>query len=84
MDPEWAYYDEDYSSVLSKTIEWRDSVFRDFKENWLKEYLLSLRKKDRASYCHCPPRVWKGEGLQAGESRNDERRLTPLTEHNSS
>ena len=57
VDPEWEYYDEDYSSVLSKTIEWRDSVFRDFKDKWLKEYLLSLREKDRASYC--PPRVWK-------------------------
>ena len=30
VDPEWEYYDEDYSSVLSKTVEWRDSVFRDF------------------------------------------------------
>ena len=40
LDPEWEYYDEDYSSVLSKTIEWRDSVFRDFKDKWLKEYLL--------------------------------------------
>ena len=57
LDPEWEYYDEDYSSVLSKTIDWRDSVFRDFKDKWLKEYLLSLREKDRASYC--PPRVWK-------------------------
>ena len=57
MDPEWEYYDEDYSSVLSKTIEWRDSVFRDFKDKWLKEYLLNLREKDRASYC--PPREWK-------------------------
>ena len=57
VDPEWEYYDEDYSNVLSKTIEWRDSVFRDFKDKWLKEYLLSLREKDRASYC--PPRVWK-------------------------
>ena len=34
-----------------------DSVFRDFKDKWLKEYLLSLREKDRASYC--PSRVWK-------------------------
>ena len=41
LDPE--YYDEDYSSALSKTIEWRDSVYRDFKDKWLKEYLLSLR-----------------------------------------
>ena len=57
LDPEWEYYDEDYLSVLSKTIEWRDSIFRDFKDKWLKEYLLSLREKDRASYC--PPRVWK-------------------------
>ena len=57
VDPEWEYYDEDYSSVLSKTVEWRDSVFRDFKDKWLKEYLLSLWEKDRASYC--PPRVWK-------------------------
>ena len=57
LDPEWEYYDEDCSSVLSKTIEWRDSVYRDFKDKWLKEYLLSLREKDRASYC--PPRVWK-------------------------
>ena len=54
VDPEWEYYDEDYSSVLSKTVEWRDSVFKD---KWLKEYLLSLREKVRASYC--PPRVWK-------------------------
>ena len=51
LDPEWEYYDEDYSSVLSKTVEWRDSVFRDFKDKWLKEYLLSLWEKDRASYC---------------------------------
>ena len=57
LDPECEYYDEDYSSVLSKTIEWRDSVYRDFKDKWLKEYLLSLREKDSASYC--PPRVWK-------------------------
>ena len=57
LDPEWEYYDEGYSSVLSKTIEWRDSVFRDFKDKWLKEYMLSLREKDRASYC--PLRVWK-------------------------
>ena len=56
LDPEWEYYDEDYSSVLSKTIEWRDSVFRDFKDKWLKEYLLNLREKDRASYY--PPKVW--------------------------
>ena len=39
VDPEWEYYDEDYSSVLSKTVEWRDSVFRDFKDKWLKEYV---------------------------------------------
>ena len=57
VDPEWEYYDEDYSSVLCKTVEWRDSVFWDFKDKWLKEYLLSLREKDRASYC--PSRVWK-------------------------
>ena len=57
VDPEWEYYDEEYSSVLSKTVEWRDSVFRDFKDKWLKEYLLSLREKDRASYCLS--RVWK-------------------------
>ena len=56
LDPEWEYYDEDYSSVLSKTIDWRDSVFRDFKDKWLKEYLLNLREKDRASYY--PPKVW--------------------------
>ena len=56
LDLEWEYYDEDYSSVLSKTIEWRDSVFRDFKGKWLKEYLLNLREKDRASYY--PPKVW--------------------------
>ena len=56
LDLEWEYYDEDYSSVLSKTIEWRDSVFRDFKDKWLKEYLLNLREKDRASYY--PPKVW--------------------------
>ena len=56
VDPDWEYYDEDYSSVLSKTVEWRDSVFF-FKDKWLKEHLLSLREKDRASYC--PPRVWK-------------------------
>ena len=31
LDPEWEYYDEDNSSVLSKTIEWGDSVFWDFK-----------------------------------------------------
>ena len=24
LDPEWEYYDKDYLSVLSKTIEWRD------------------------------------------------------------
>ena len=57
LDSEWEYYDEDYSSVLSKTIEWRDSVYRDFKDKWLKEHLLSLREKDRASYC--PPRDGK-------------------------
>ena len=57
LDPEWEYCDEDYSSVLSKTIEWRDSVYQDFKDKWLKEYLLSLREKDRVSYCL--PRVWK-------------------------
>ena len=56
LDPEWEYYDEDYPSVLSKTIEWRDSVFRDFKDKWLKEYLLNLREKDRAIYY--PPKVW--------------------------
>ena len=39
LDQEWEFYDDDYSSVLSKTIEWRDSVFRDFKDKWLKEYL---------------------------------------------
>ena len=54
LDPEWEYY-EDYSSVLSKTIEWRDSVFQDFKDKWLKEYLLSLTEKDRANCC--PPRI---------------------------
>ena len=57
LDPEWEYYDEDYSSVLYKTIEWRDSVFRNFKDKWLKECLLNLVEKDRVSYC--PPRVWK-------------------------
>ena len=45
FDPEWECYNEDHSSVLSKTIEWRDSVFWDFKGKWLKEYLLSLREK---------------------------------------
>ena len=57
VNPELEYYDEDYSDVLSRTIEWRDSVFREFNNRWLKEYLLSLREKDRASYC--PPREWK-------------------------
>ena len=57
LDPEWEYYNEDYSSVLFKTIDWRDSVLWDFKDKWLKEYLLSLRERDRASYC--PPRVWE-------------------------
>ena len=50
VDPEWEYYDEEYSNALSRTTEWRESVFRDFKDRWLKEHLLSLREKDRASY----------------------------------
>ena len=32
LDPEWQYYHEDYSSVLSKATEWRDSIYQDFKD----------------------------------------------------
>ena len=76
VDPEWEYYDEDYSSVLSKTVEWRDSVVRDFKDKWLKEYLLSLREKDRASYC--PSRVWNVGEVALFELPNKAKAYWPL------
>ena len=75
LDPEWEYYD-DYSSVLSKTIEWRDSVFRDFKDKWLKEYLLNLREKDRASYY--PPKVWNVGEISLLKLPNKAKAFWPL------
>ena len=56
FEPEWEYVDEDYESVLTKTVEWRESVFRDWKERWVREYLLSLRERDRMK-TH-PVRKW--------------------------
>ena len=49
--PEWEYSDEDnYSSLLARTLETRDGLYENFKEKWLTEYLVSLREKDRASF----------------------------------
>ena len=58
---EWEYHEEDdYSSLLARTLEYRDHLLVEFKERWLKEYLLNLRKKERASFQS--PRSWeKGE-----------------------
>ncbi|XP_064111443.1 uncharacterized protein LOC135218931 [Macrobrachium nipponense] len=59
--PEWEYGEEDqYSSLLARTLETRDGLYESFKERWLSEYLVSLKEKDRSSF-H-PPRKWeKGE-----------------------
>ena len=58
--PEWEYQEDDYSSLLAQTLEYRDYLLVEFKERWLKEYLLNLREKDRASFQS--PRSWeKGE-----------------------
>ncbi|XP_066951856.1 uncharacterized protein [Macrobrachium rosenbergii] len=59
--PEWEYGEEDeYSSLLARTLETRDGLYEKFKERWLSEYLVSLKEKDKSSF-H-PPRKWeKGE-----------------------
>ena len=59
--PEWEYHeDDDYLSLLAQTLEYRDHLLVEFKERWLKEYLLNLREKDRVSFQS--PRNWeKGE-----------------------
>ena len=44
LDLEWEYYEEDYSSVFSKTIEWKDSVFWDLYK-WLKKIFVKLKGK---------------------------------------
>ena len=37
--PEWEYHEEDdYSSLLAQTLEYRDHLLVEFKERWLKEY----------------------------------------------
>ena len=42
--PEREYYEEDdYSSLLAQTLEYRDHLLVEFKERWLKEYLSNLR-----------------------------------------
>ena len=76
IEPEWEYFDEDHSNVLSKTIEWRDSDFREFKDRWLKEYLLNLREKDRASYCS--PREWKVGEIALFKLSNKAKAFWPL------
>ena len=59
--PEWEYHEEgEYSSLLSQTLEFRDSMFENFKDRWLKEYLLNLREKDRSTY-HSHREWKKGE-----------------------
>ena len=56
--PEWEYdEDDEYSSLLARTLETRDGLYESFKEKWLSEYLLGLKEKDRASF-H-PPRKWE-------------------------
>ncbi|XP_068231899.1 uncharacterized protein [Palaemon carinicauda] len=59
--PEWEYGEEDeYYSLLARTLETRDGLYKRFKERWLSEYLLSLKEKDKSSFQ--PPRKWeKGE-----------------------
>ena len=56
--PEWEYHEEEeYPSLLARTLECRDSLFENFRERWLQEYLINLREKDRASsHSH---RVWE-------------------------
>ena len=59
--PEWEYSEEDdYSSLLARTLETRDGLYENFKERWLTEYLVNLREKDRASF-HTPRKWLKGE-----------------------
>ena len=46
---EWEYHEEEeYYSVLTHTLEFRNSMFENFMNRWLKEYL--VREKDRATY----------------------------------
>ena len=59
--PEWEYHEEDeYSSLLAQTLEFRDSMFENYKDRWLKDYLVNLREKDRATY-HSHREWKKGE-----------------------
>lgn len=49
VEPEWELDEQERLSVLDNTLALRDSLATRFKDKWLKEYLLSLREKDRAS-----------------------------------
>ena len=56
--PEWEELDdENYSSLLAQKLELRDALFVEFKDRWLREYLVNLREKDRAA--HHSQRDWK-------------------------
>ena len=47
--PEWEYCDGgDYTTSLAKSLEYRDRTLGQFKDQWLREYLLNLREKDRS------------------------------------
>ena len=47
--PEWEYCDGgDYSTSLAKSLEYRDLTLGRFRDQWLREYLVSLRERDRS------------------------------------
>ena len=75
--PEWEYSEEDdYSSLLARTLETRDGLYENFKEKWLTEYLVSLREKDRASFSS--PRKWERGEIALFKSPSKARTHWPL------
>ena len=75
--PEWEYQDDsEYPSLLAKTLEFRDSLFEQFRDRWVKEYLVNLREKDRA--CHHSPKSWEKDEIALFKLPSKARAFWPL------